>query len=1006
MAASPALQRSASSASSQGSPSGRHRCDRCPSSFVRLEHLKRHQRDHWESKPFVCALCGKGFTRSDTLKRHETVHAAMSQAGENLDSTQTRSRRGPRIRACRNCAQARARCSGDDVCARCSSKALSCEYPEKRRKITSTSASAADASGSGSGPLPRDLAPHSEPDDHPTWAFANGGIPPPQPDLRQLPNGAAFTSAPFQQTQPNADAQRMANSSPHDAAASVSVGQHQEPFQGQEAAAMVPVASNYQTQPSEDIDMNLDAVYDPNLYSINWLPTAFNDDLDYAAFSAFGMPLQVSNMQPPFSTFTGDQVPLDIPRFQNPQREQHDSPRDTSSSQTSSDSTGRFYATSVDGARMPFVTQGKRRSINIANASHIRSSFFRDQSTFAFPQAHLPIDDLSPNLASNPQMSPGAYERIVGAFKRVCQGLTTPFPPFSTQHLPSPAHFSYFTQLYFEHFHPILPVLHPQTLRLDEENWLLALSIAAIGCRYADSEELLETTLPMTEFLRRAVIVEAEYHFPQERPLQLLQAMLFNEIGLMYSGSTRFLDAAQREHGRFVEAIRTWNLLPPVDSEKISWSLWAVAECKNRLAYAIWLIDCMVAYHHDQKPFLCLEDMQGRLPCNEELWDATSEEEWQRLCPKIEANPPINEAMHRLYVNKKVKTDLGEFSRVLLLHGIFHETWAVAKYHRRSLASWIPSAEKPLPENSNSESSHPSAERSLYLPENPLYSKWRNAACDCIDALHWAANATIAQNSGSEHATVFHLHASRTVLLVPFGEIGALARSMASWASKNDRAPTDQPQPLPELTRLEGKVVQWVQKDQHKARLAMIHAGALYWHARRFSKAAWYEPSAVYLATLAMWAYASYTALATKAAGQQHHHHRHRPSSSRSGSPSPSPPDGISPSTTTTTAASAPDSLLGAADDPTFIRLDRPNDDEMVQLYVRNGHPSRMKANVTGVGNLASPMGPERVLREGCRMLAPMALTWGVAHEYVRILSAMAEVVASVRERAAAAGGL
>ncbi|KAL1627222.1 hypothetical protein SLS56_006461 [Neofusicoccum ribis] len=887
MAAPPALQRSVSSASSQGSPSGRHRCDRCPSSFVRLEHLKRHQRDHWESKPFVCALCGKGFTRSDTLKRHETVHAAMSQAGENLDSTQTRSRRGPRIRACRNCAQARARCSGDDVCARCSSKALSCEYPEKRRKITSTSTSASAADASGSGPLPRDLAPHPEPDDHPTWAFANGGIPPPQPDLRQLPNGAAFTSAPFQQPQPNADAQRMANSSPHDAGASVSVGQHQEPFQGQEAAAMVPVASNYQPQPPEDIGMDLDAVYDPNLYSINWLPTAFNDDLDYAAFSAFGMPLQVSNMQPPFSTFTGDQVPLDIPRFQNPQREQHDSPRDTSSSQTSSDSTGRFYATSVDGARMPFVTQGKRRSINIANASHIRSSFFRDQSTFAFPQAHLPIDDLSPNLASNPQMSPGAYERIVGAFKRVCQGLTTPFPPFSTQHLPSPAHFSYFTQLYFEHFHPILPVLHPQTLRLDEENWLLALSIAAIGCRYADSEELLETTLPMTEFLRRAVIVE--------------------------------------------------------------------------------LIDCMVAYHHDQKPFLCLEDMQGRLPCNEELWDAASEEEWQRLCPKIE----------------------------------------VAKYHRRSLASWIPSAEKPLPEKSNSESSHPSAERSLYLPENPLYSKWRNAACDCIDALHWAANATIAQNSGSEHATVFHLHASRTVLLAPFGEIGALARSMASWASKNDRAPTDQPQPLPELTRLEGKVVQWVQKDQHKARLAMIHAGALYWHARRFSKAAWYEPSAVYLATLAMWAYASYTALATKAAGQQqhHHHHRHRPSSSRSGSPSPSPPDGISPSTTTTTtAASAPDSLLGAADDPTFIRLDRPNDDEMVQLYVRNGHPSRMKANVTGVGNLASPMGPERVLREGCRMLAPMALTWGVAHEYVRILSAMAEVVASVRERAAVAG--
>lgn len=129
--------------------------------------------------------------------------------------------------------------------------------------------------------------------------------------------------------------------------------------------------------------------------------------------------------------------------------------------------------------------------------------------------------------------------------------------------------------------------------------------------------------------------------------------MLLNEIGLMYSGSARFLDAAQREHGHFAEAIRTWNLLPPVDSSAVSWSQWAVSESKNRLAYAIWvcsrqrprhhqsltrfeLIDCMATYHHEQKPFLCLEDMHGRLPCKEELWDATSEEDWTISCAKSE----------------------------------------------------------------------------------------------------------------------------------------------------------------------------------------------------------------------------------------------------------------------------------------------------------------------------------------------------------------------------------
>lgn len=352
--------------------------------------------------------------------------------------------------------------------------------------------------------------------------------------------------------------------------------------------------------------------------------------------------------------------------------------------------------------------------------------------------------------------------------------------------------------------------------------------------------------------------------------------------------------------------------------------------------------------------------------------------------------------MHRLYVNKKVKPDLGEFSRVLLIHGIFHETWAVAKYHRRSLASWIPSAEKPLPEINNNAtepngSAHCTAERSLYLPENPLYSKWRNAACDCIDTLHWAANATIAQNSGSEHATVFHLHASRTILLTPFGEIGALARSMASWAraSKTNGSAAEQ-QNTASLARQEAKVLQWVQQDQHKARLAMIHAGALYWHARRFSRAAFYEPGPVYLATLAMWAYASYNNMAAaparRSAAAVDDDDDGDASTSGSGSPSSAAP-------------SNPESVLAADEDPTFIRLDRPNDDEMVQLYVRNGHPSRMKANVSGVGNLSAAAGPERVLREGCKLLAPMAVTWGVAQEYVGVLEAMVEVVGRVNGR-------
>lgn len=462
------------------------------------------------------------------------------------------------------------------------------------------------------------------------------------------------------------------------------------------------------------------------------------------------------------------------------------------------------------------------------------------------------------------------------------------------------------------------------------------------------------------------------------------------------------------------------------------------------------LLDCTMAYQMDQKPFLTLDDLHSALPCNEYLWAAQNEENWAHLRRNIEracsrrlppskpqtdstlaGNPPISEAVHTLFVRKEVKPDLGEFSRVLLLHGIYHEMWTVARYQRRSLASWVPSASSAL-DNDGPSHRHDSAtttplefyqerpqngaDRSIYMPENGLYSKWRNAACDSLDVLHWAANATIAQHSGSEHNTVCHLHASRVILLTPLSEIVSLAKSIAATppsstssssapavsALSSAHSPGDpNRQSLPQLTKLETTISQWVSKDAHKARLAMIHAGAVFWHVRRFSKAAFYEPHAVFLSTLAMWAYASYTSLT----------HAFARTDSRSGSDSPSPggetvftcSDDFGVTSAGGGAGGGGDVVVDEWDPeghhPTFIRLDRPNDDEMVQLFVRNGDPARMKAHVSGVGNLLSPLGPERVLREGCKILARMTLTWGVAGELVKVLASMIEVASSVRSQ-------
>lgn len=295
----------------------------------------------------------------------------------------------------------------------------------------------------------------------------------------------------------------------------------------------------------------------------------------------------------------------------------------------------------------------------------------------------------------------------------------------------------------------------------------------------------------------------------------------------------------------------------------------------------------------------------------------------------------LYDAVHIIYIEKKLVPGIGEYGHMLLIHALYHRMWEVGDYFRRPLSFWNPTAKK-----QPRETAIPSG--SVWLPGIPSYSKWRNSACDCLDILHWTANSSIARAAGLEHPTVLHLHASRLVLLTPFQEIRSLATSLAlkkvRWTEH-------------QRTIEWNYIWRWVKHDQYKARLAIIHAGTTLWHVRRYSTNAFHEPIAAFLAILTLWAYGY-------CHGQMMQKPRPHQTESRS--------------------------------DPSFIHLDRPCDDELVQLFVREGQ--NMKGNVTGVGDICAVSGPERVLRVGCETLAGLT-SWGVSRKCIATLGGLAEVV-------------
>ena len=230
--------------------------------------------------------------------------------------------------------------------------------------------------------------------------------------------------------------------------------------------------------------------------------------------------------------------------------------------------------------------------------------------------------------------------------------------------------------------------------------------------------------------------------------------------------------------------------------------------------------------------------------------------------------------------------------------------------------------------------------------------KWRNAACDSLDVLHCTANSRAAESCWEE-PTILYLHLARLKLLSPFVHFQTLAQDPML---RNRGGPSVNKSQLERFEHARSQVFQWAIRDQFKARLSVIHAGALLWHVRRFSTDNVIEPFAIYIATLLLWAY-SLSVKTVKGQGNTTHQN------TRCSYP---------PSTDQMAGdASLADEDNAATDqsdaEPRLIYLDRPLDDELVQMYIRVGN--KVSAQLKGVGDISDDNAPVKILKQGFYLL-------------------------------------
>ncbi|KAJ4291287.1 hypothetical protein N0V88_006290 [Collariella sp. IMI 366227] len=207
----------------------------------------------------------------------------------------------------------------------------------------------------------------------------------------------------------------------------------------------------------------------------------------------------------------------------------------------------------------------------------------------------------------------------------------------------------------------------------------------------------------------------------------------------------------------------------------------------------------------------------------------------------------VSQAADTLWTNLTASTGTTRFSTVIIIHVLLRRKWNVSQYLDELIPSRSPSTTQtafqlPL-----------TTPRDRYLGAISEYSKWRNYTCDCLDVLHWEALSLSARAGGLESPVFLHLHLSRLLILVPTRELLEHAHThMMRDDTTNNLLPHNLyqlPRPGP---RWRQTILTWAHQDRYKARLAVIHAGSVFWHVRRYASYSFIEPFTIFLAALVL----------------------------------------------------------------------------------------------------------------------------------------------------------
>ncbi|KAF3802257.1 hypothetical protein GCG54_00012505 [Colletotrichum gloeosporioides] len=199
---------------------------------------------------------------------------------------------------------------------------------------------------------------------------------------------------------------------------------------------------------------------------------------------------------------------------------------------------------------------------------------------------------------------------------------------------PSLRHLDTYMQLYFEHFHPRMPLLHKSTFQASPETWQLVLSVVCLGSRYSLAHHHHDHVL-LLQRVAQHMLKRDIRELSSNDVLTCAQSLLLFHQSQWLSGEWNIVMEVQFHRNILITLCRQllsregtlMHTHTSAEDANHAWSQWIQAEAKRRIIHFTWRWECLQATFFMLPPLLSIAELQIPVPTADAHW-SSSYEQW------------------------------------------------------------------------------------------------------------------------------------------------------------------------------------------------------------------------------------------------------------------------------------------------------------------------------------------------------------------------------------------